>query len=312
MISQTSKLSSSLFRGLQICGFFFLEKTSSPTRLSASITTVKNRCRDYTIGGLFSQVLLNLLLLVSVPGILLSASCSKAPQDAKTIPPDSICIENLPDAGQTLVERLNILKEGDIFKAYPDLRYKYSSDIEKEVFLKSEEPKQLQEKIKTDLEKILHSTFKMDLGNISLSDYDVKEDAFEIKAGSMYMKCMEGKLSDIYTIDEFDFENLPFKYELKQPSLWNILDSDHSRRLLLRMAREDALKLGRDKSSDIRAYVIFNLKAISGDKLETKDNAIALFDTFTRKTLYIVKFGNFNEHGVWKGKGNRKEDLFRD
>jgi tetratricopeptide (TPR) repeat protein len=63
-------------------------------------------------------------------------------------------------------------------------------------------------------------------------------------------------------------------------------------------------------NQSINIYLIFNPKdSLTNDYVKTKDVALVIVDQSTHKTLYVIKFSNFDEKKAWKNKAEFQQSI---
>ncbi len=215
--------------------------------------------------------------------------CSKSDS---VIPSDTVNVGDYANS-QDESSIIYALIEEDIFKVYPELKYQYQTELQKEMFLKSKEAKELKESMKKELDALLQKTYKM---RFDLGSYDVKNEAFMIQMGML--------LPGWYCFDKSD---VPIR--LNKGFFGEI-----SRHIVLKFEKEKALELER---SDSEVYLIFNptdsviecewdIHQKTVERLSqkayvgVKDVGLVVVDKSTKKSLYAIKFSDFDEKKVWK------------
>lgn len=221
--------------------------------------------------------------------LLMIVGCSKS---STVITPDTVNIEDYESFPSLISDldnfhyRLCGLVREDVFRSYPDLEHQYTTDLSKENFLKSKEAKQLREEMKKDLNIISQRTYRMCFHQIEA--YNIEEKAFtisvpfgDIKKGKFKMK---GFLFDVpWTNARHPFLNINIP------------------QILIPVGKKDAsnlepILLGK------QPCLIFNIipSLVNDLYFETKDIGLVVVDPSNNKTLYAVKFSDFDEKKVWK------------
>lgn len=236
--------------------------------------------------------------------LLMIVGCSKS---GTVIPSDAVNVDDY-ETGDSLGYKIEHFIKEDIFKAYPELEKQYPSDLSKENYLKSEEAKNLLKMMKNDLNKMLQKTYKINL-NRSLGTYDTKEKAFIIGYNSL--PCGDSDLEQSReeamressnSSDGFWFDDVPFRVYKETGYLLGSRYCILHHELVLHFDKEVASQL---ESTSNQVYLVFNPKdSLKNNYVETKDVALVVVNNSTKKTLYAVKFSNFDEKTTWRKKNN--------
>lgn len=198
-----------------------------------------------------------------------------------------------PFGKQTIGFWMGGLIEGDVFEVYPKLKQQYLTDLQKENFLKTDEYKKFKENIKKELNILLQQTYKTQVGFIgSDNPYKLKEGAFIINVESVgpYSKLREEAMRRRSNVEAgFWFEDVPFRIAI---------DIVIERYIVLKVDKETATRMEKAGGG---VYLIFNpTNSTKNGFVVAKNTALVVFNEKTNKTLYAVKFSNFDEKTAWK------------
>lgn len=167
----------------------------------------------------------------------------------------------------------------------------------------------------SDLHDILQKTYKIDLHQ-SLGKYSVDQDAFVMNIISKSLPCKDDDnvcstvkaLSEMsHSSNGFWFKDVPFRVRNDEIYIFDQRVCNPTLELVLRVKKDLASNL---EPTQNELYLIFNPKdSLTNDYVKTKDVALVIVDQSTHKTLYVIKFSNFDEKKAWKNKAEFQQSI---
>lgn len=244
---------------------------------------------------LMSLYKVNIRYIVLSVLVLILGGCSSS---TTVIPPESVNVGDYEYLGDR--SYIHGLAKGDIFLAYPELelRYKYATELSRETFMKSEEAKKIREEMKEEYRKLLQTTYKISIEKVG--EYDTEREAFKVNLG------MAGDISEGKLFYHCAFEEVP-AFRMDHPFVKGI----SATYVLIPVKKKEASQLEATILGK-SAYLVFNLRdgftelpvsalglSFKASYPKTKNVGLVVVDR-GGKTLYAVKFSDFDERKVWK------------